>query len=58
MKLRDFDFSQIIINSIIWEDNFVPLTENMFIFDELKSEGLQEKHAIVACSLGTISAFA
>jgi hypothetical protein len=51
---RDFDFRF----SIILKKKLVALPARELNFDEFKSGGLHEKHAVATWNLGTISAFA
>jgi hypothetical protein len=43
---------------VIWGNNIVAFRAEGFNFDEFKSGGLHEKHAVATGNLGTISAFA
>jgi hypothetical protein len=54
----EFWFSELIVNYIIWNDNSETFTAEEFNFDEFKSGGLHEKHALATWNLGTIPAFA
>jgi hypothetical protein len=42
-------------NCIIWENNYMALTAMGPNFDEFKSGGLHEKHAVATWNVGTIS---
>jgi hypothetical protein len=47
------------VEMIIWKVlSFIGLHSNRVNFDQFKSGGLHEKHAVATWNLGTISAFA